>query len=99
MRAKVTQLDGKIVEYEGTPEEIRQVLASPWTVDFPYVNTPYVNNPAWTPPVFIPTFTILECVHEYPEVWMGLNPPPCKKCGMSNVLQSTTITSVSHTQS
>lgn len=79
MKAKVSYLDGSSVELEGTPEEIRLFV-------FPFGNLPYVNNPGVTvQPYTIPTIwtaPYTACQHEYESPWNGLNPPPCKKCGV-----------------
>lgn len=79
MKAKITRTDGTVLELEGTEQEIAtvvqalllQVTVGPIAVGgpltIPSTPAPYVN-PVW-------------CAHEYPNPWMGTQPPSCIKCG------------------
>ncbi len=69
MKATVKYTDGKIVELDGTQEELvivlRQFVGYSWPID---------TLPLWT-------YSI--CQHEYPQPWNGIVPPNCTKCGMA----------------
>jgi len=57
----------------------------PWTIN-PPINQPWINVPSiW--PVDLCTDG---GIHEYPYLWGGTTPPPCKKCGKYS--STTTIT-------
>lgn len=73
MKAKI-KVGAFEVELDGTPSELAAVLTALQTA------------PLAQPPVFVPQFSILDCCpmggsHEYEPVWIGMSPPPCKKCG------------------
>lgn len=66
MKATIRCNNGNVVELEGTPAEIADIVQG-----FNY----------YQPIVSIPSVFGYYCAHEYESPWMGLNPPPCKKCG------------------
>lgn len=63
-------------EVEGTPDEIAALLRA--LGKEPLAPLPISIPSVWAAPVDV---CPLGGVHRYPEVWMGLNPPPCEKCG------------------
>jgi len=74
------------IEVEGTPEECAAFVKALETVQL----TSPLSLP--NPPVFVPTFQILDVcpqggAHEYPEVWMSVSPPACRKCGQASASQ------------
>jgi hypothetical protein len=69
------------ISCEGTPEEIAEIvrlLKDPQTFQVPQVP-------------FIPQFTYI-CSHDFPQIWHGVIPPVCSKCGLQAQSSSLTFT-------
>lgn len=83
MKIKIDRADDVTIEIEGTPEEVKAILADilpaqPFLISYP--KTTGTTLP-YTLPYTVPyTFTGI-CAHEYPYAWFGTVPPKCIKCG------------------
>lgn len=80
MKAKITRVNGIVIELEGTDQEVATVLAREGGF--------HLIAQAPSMPIFVPTVNIYPndmCpqggVHQYDLPYVGDGHPPCKKCG------------------
>lgn len=75
MKATVKYADGKVVELEGSQEELAATLGAL----VGYGQSWFINQPISVPSVWLNVPNT--CQHEYSSPWNGTVPPNCKKCG------------------
>ena len=85
MKATVRYPDGRVVELEGTSEEVGDLLVDmDLDRDHDLEESPYQLQPfIFSPEAYERVEQVLGCQHEYPDVWLATIPPPCKKCGLA----------------